>query len=387
MEEDAPGELVDGELVEEEDAGALHESIAFFLARVIGNWLGGRGRVLLSDAKLAVSERRGRKPDLSVWLTRAKLPARSVIRTPPDVAIEIVSPTPKDRRRDRFEKVVLRPSRGSAPLVGPADRLRWMWMKPADLRTFSGTGPDMGVSETRAGVLTQRIASSGGAVRSAWHSPGRSCGRRRFMDWYCWRCVLVFLLTPWGHSVIRRVGRDPVERITWCVVTAATAVLLLEGCGLETGCMGNSATYDVVVCNLGGIGDCTPLEWGGETRGEVGGSPVDTIQVVMPAGTPRPPSTTVELFRVDGSAIAIEPTYIESAWLDASIGSSCHYAVLRYDLRAFGGAQLQVVHRLSAAPIGLRHLSPGPESTFDGEPANVSTLVLIRASDAGAAVR
>lgn len=29
-----------------------------------------------------------------------------MIRTPPDFAIEIVSPRPKDRRRDRFEKLV-----------------------------------------------------------------------------------------------------------------------------------------------------------------------------------------------------------------------------------------------------------------------------------------
>jgi Uma2 family endonuclease len=105
MPEDEPGELVDGLLVEEEEVGALHESIVMWLGRMIGLWLGTRGRVLASDAKFAVGERRGRKPDVTVYLTRAKLPPHSVIRTPPDVAIEVVSPRPKDRRRDRFEKL------------------------------------------------------------------------------------------------------------------------------------------------------------------------------------------------------------------------------------------------------------------------------------------
>jgi Uma2 family endonuclease len=103
--EDEPGELVDGELTEEEEVGALHETIAAWLLRMIGTWLGPAGRVLGSDAKFAVGERRGRKPDAAVYFTRVKLPAHAVIRTPPDIAIEIVSPRPKDRRRDRFEKL------------------------------------------------------------------------------------------------------------------------------------------------------------------------------------------------------------------------------------------------------------------------------------------
>jgi Uma2 family endonuclease len=105
LEEDVPGELVDGELVEEEEVGALHELIVAILVRLIGNWLDDRGWVLTSDTKFAVSPNRGRKPDLCVYFTRTKLPARKVVRTPPDVAIEIVSPTPKDRRRDRLEKL------------------------------------------------------------------------------------------------------------------------------------------------------------------------------------------------------------------------------------------------------------------------------------------
>lgn len=126
LDEDAPGELVDGALVEEEDVGALHETIVSVFLQLLRNWLGARGRVLGSDAKLAVSERRGRKPDVTVWLTRAKLPARRVIRTPPDIAIEVVSPSPKDRRRDRSEKLVEYAAFG----------VRYYWLVDPEARTL-----------------------------------------------------------------------------------------------------------------------------------------------------------------------------------------------------------------------------------------------------------
>ncbi len=106
LDEDVAGELVDGVLVEEEDVGALHETIAGHLVFLLRSWLGTRGRVLTSDAKFAVSEARGRKPDVTVYFEKTRLPARRAVSVPPDIAIEIVSPTPRDRRRDRFEKLV-----------------------------------------------------------------------------------------------------------------------------------------------------------------------------------------------------------------------------------------------------------------------------------------
>lgn len=126
MDEDEPGELVDGVLVEEEDVGAAHEILASFLVRMLGNWLGSNGWVLTSDAKFAVAERRGRKPDVTVYFTRAKLPARRIVRTPPDIAVEIVSPTAKDRRRDRFEKLNEYAAFG----------VRYYWLVDPELATF-----------------------------------------------------------------------------------------------------------------------------------------------------------------------------------------------------------------------------------------------------------
>ena len=105
MDEDEPGELVDGRLEEEEVPGAVHEIVVMWLARLLGNWLGERGWILGSDAKYAVRRDRGRKPDLAIYLSNRKLAREGVIRVPPDIAIEVVSPTPRDERRDRIEKM------------------------------------------------------------------------------------------------------------------------------------------------------------------------------------------------------------------------------------------------------------------------------------------
>lgn len=105
--EDEPGELVDGRLEEEEVPDLVHELVVAWLIRVIGNWLGQKGFVFGSDAKYAVRANRGRKPDVAVYLDPdgSRLPRYGVVRVPPDIAVEVVSPTPRDERRDRIEKM------------------------------------------------------------------------------------------------------------------------------------------------------------------------------------------------------------------------------------------------------------------------------------------
>ena len=106
MDEDEPGELVDGRLEEEEVPDLVHELVVMWLGRIFGNWLGTRGFVFGSDAKYAVRRDRGRKPDLAVYLSEeTKLPMRGVVRVPPDIVVEVVSPSPRDERRDRVEKM------------------------------------------------------------------------------------------------------------------------------------------------------------------------------------------------------------------------------------------------------------------------------------------
>jgi Uma2 family endonuclease len=105
MDEDEPGELVDGRLIEEEDVGALHDVVAAWFVWVLKSWLGPRGGfVLISDTRFGVAPRRGRKPDISVYFAGRKPPAQGLVTTPPDIMIEVVSPRPKDARRDRVEK-------------------------------------------------------------------------------------------------------------------------------------------------------------------------------------------------------------------------------------------------------------------------------------------
>lgn len=105
--EDEPGEVVDGRLEEEEVPDYVHEMLVILLGRLFANWILPRGGVVGgSGGKFATGERRGRMPDLTVYLPgRDFPPPRGLIRTPPDIAVEIVSPTPRDARRDRVEKL------------------------------------------------------------------------------------------------------------------------------------------------------------------------------------------------------------------------------------------------------------------------------------------
>jgi Uma2 family endonuclease len=105
--EDERGELVDGHLVEEEVPNYVHEILVIFLGSLLRNWFAPRGGFVGgSDAKLAVGPKKGCRPDLTVYLAGTPLPPTSgIIAQPPDIAIEIVSPTPRDGRRDRVEKV------------------------------------------------------------------------------------------------------------------------------------------------------------------------------------------------------------------------------------------------------------------------------------------
>jgi Uma2 family endonuclease len=105
--EDVDGELVNGRLTEEEVSDSTHEMAVAWFVVLIGGWLRGRGGFLLtSDAKYAVAPGRGRKPDITVYLPQGRVPPRrGLIRTPPDIAVEVVSPSPRDERRDRVEKM------------------------------------------------------------------------------------------------------------------------------------------------------------------------------------------------------------------------------------------------------------------------------------------
>ena len=106
--EDVPGELVDGRLVEDEVPTFVHEVVVAWLIRLFGNWLALQrgGFVGASGSKFLVGGGRGRKPDVYVYLPGRPLPrARaSASDLPPDVMVEVVTPSPRPTRRDRIEK-------------------------------------------------------------------------------------------------------------------------------------------------------------------------------------------------------------------------------------------------------------------------------------------
>ena len=104
--EDDEGELVDGQLVEEEVPEVTHEAIVSWLIGALRAWAIGRGGFVFgSELKLGVRPGRGRKPDVSVYLPGGQVPrGRSLVRVPPGLIIEVLSPSARDARRDRIEK-------------------------------------------------------------------------------------------------------------------------------------------------------------------------------------------------------------------------------------------------------------------------------------------
>jgi Uma2 family endonuclease len=120
MPEDEEGELVDGVLVEEEVAALDHEFAVSWLNFVLYGWFVERGGYVFgSEAKFAVRPRRGRKPDLTVYLPgHVPQATKGAIEDSPDIVIEIVSPAARDQRRDRVEKLVDYAAFG----------VRWYWL-------------------------------------------------------------------------------------------------------------------------------------------------------------------------------------------------------------------------------------------------------------------
>ncbi|WP_233561297.1 Uma2 family endonuclease [Sorangium cellulosum] len=149
--EDEAGELIDGRLVEEEMPDCVHELAVAWLIHTLRAWLFPRGGFVFgSEVKYALKPRRGRKSDVSAFLpTSRKPPARGAVAIPPDIMVEIVSPSPRDGRRDRVEKLEEYAAFG----------VRWYWLLDPQLRTLE-------IFElTRDGVYARRLGVNGGLLR------------------------------------------------------------------------------------------------------------------------------------------------------------------------------------------------------------------------------
>jgi Uma2 family endonuclease len=126
--DDEPGELCDGVLEEEEVADLMHETAVAWLLVALRMWVRALGgSAYASEVKYALSNLRGRKPDVSVFFPgRPARPRRGAVTISPDIAVEIVSPGPADQRRDRIAKL--------ADYAGFG--VRFYWLLDPSARTF-----------------------------------------------------------------------------------------------------------------------------------------------------------------------------------------------------------------------------------------------------------
>src|SRR5262249_17523262 len=105
MPDDESGELVAGELVEEEMPDCVHEVVVIWLGAVFRAWIRPKGGVVgASGVKFVIDRAQGRKPDVFVYFPGHRPPPRGLISVPPDIVVEVVSPCPRDSRRDRVHK-------------------------------------------------------------------------------------------------------------------------------------------------------------------------------------------------------------------------------------------------------------------------------------------
>lgn len=125
--EDEPGELVHGQLAEEEVPDLVHEIIVVWFTAHLRVWLGKRGFVAGSEAKFVLGPRLGRKPDVSLFLKADGVPPRrGAIRSPPHLMIEVISAGGRDVRRDRVEK----------PSEYATFGLKHLWLVDPEARTL-----------------------------------------------------------------------------------------------------------------------------------------------------------------------------------------------------------------------------------------------------------
>jgi Uma2 family endonuclease len=126
LDEDDARELVRGALEEGEVPDRVHELVVAWLVAVLGPWARRRGGfVFASGLKLVVRKDTGRMADVVCYL-RGRRPDDGVVRSPPDVVVEVISPRPRDARRDRVEKLADYAEMGA----------KQYWLVDPRLRTF-----------------------------------------------------------------------------------------------------------------------------------------------------------------------------------------------------------------------------------------------------------
>lgn len=105
MDEDEPGEFVDGRIVEDEVPTILHEIVVSWLICTLHDWGAPREcPVFGSGLKIRVACGRGRKPDVSMYAPGTRFRNAAFLCKPPLLIVEVLSRASRDVKRDRLEK-------------------------------------------------------------------------------------------------------------------------------------------------------------------------------------------------------------------------------------------------------------------------------------------
>jgi Uma2 family endonuclease len=99
-------ELWDGVVVEGEVTNYRHQETLFWWRLALDGWVRAKGGRLWLDGGVKFGPHDVRGPDLMAWWSGQPFDPDRMLGGAPDLAIEIVSPRPRDVRRDREEKLV-----------------------------------------------------------------------------------------------------------------------------------------------------------------------------------------------------------------------------------------------------------------------------------------
>jgi len=97
-------ELVDGVMVEGEMPNQRHQRVLIPLVNQLDPWVRAKGGGTWMSPELRLTPYDVRQPDLIAWWSGQDVPLDGMMRAVPDLAVEVISPQPRDVRRDREEK-------------------------------------------------------------------------------------------------------------------------------------------------------------------------------------------------------------------------------------------------------------------------------------------
>jgi Uma2 family endonuclease len=99
-------ELWDGVVVEGEVASYRHQKTLTWLEVTLDPWVRAKGGRTWNDGGVKFGPHDVRGPDLMVWWSGQPFDPDGMFRATPDLVVEVVSPQPRDVRRDREEKLI-----------------------------------------------------------------------------------------------------------------------------------------------------------------------------------------------------------------------------------------------------------------------------------------